>query len=122
MFTCSKCCGANADVGQVFKVGVADAGDDDDKAAPAAGGYGRGRGGAGRRSLRSKSVGMQFKESPADLMGTISVTQPRYCIFYSFCTVSGFVMFLFFCLFFGPADAGRCEVCYWAEACLERWR
>ena len=54
-------------------------GDDDDEAASTAGGYGRGRGGAGARTIRSKSVGMQFKESLADLVGTISVTQPRYC-------------------------------------------
>ena len=54
-------------------------GDDDDEAASTAGGYGRGRGGTGGRTIRSKSVGIQFKESLADLMGTISVTQPRYC-------------------------------------------
>ena len=53
--------------------------DDDDEAASTAGGYGRGRGGAGARTIKSKSVGMQFKESLADLVGTISVTQPRYC-------------------------------------------
>ena len=69
-------------LGQVFKVGVEDDGngdDDDDEATPTAGGYGRGRGGAGGRTIRSKSVGIQFKESLADLVGTISVTQPRYC-------------------------------------------
>lgn len=38
----------------------------------------RGRGGAGGRTIRSKSIGIQFKESLADLMATISTTQPRY--------------------------------------------
>ena len=72
-------------LGQVFKVGVEDAGkdgDNDDEAASTAGGYGRGRGGARERTIRSKSVGIQLKESLADLMGTISVTQPRYCAVY----------------------------------------
>ena len=72
-------------LGQVFKVGVEDAGndgDDDDEETTTAGGYGRGRGGAEGRTIKSKSVGIQFKESLADLMGTISVTQSRYCTVY----------------------------------------
>lgn len=37
----------------------------------------RGRGGVGGRTIRSKSVGTQFKDSLAELMGTISATRPR---------------------------------------------
>ena len=66
-------------LGQMFKVGVKVAGYGGDDEASTAGGYERGRGGAGERTMTSKSVGMEFKESLADLMGTISVTHPRYC-------------------------------------------
>lgn len=94
----SKCCGVNVDAEQVFKVGVENARDDDDnEVSPATGGYGRGRGGAGGRTIRSNSVGMQSKESLADLMGTISATQPRYCIFDSFWIVCLSCSYFFFC-------------------------
>ena len=54
---------------QVVKVGIEESADDDDVPTP-----GRGR---GSRTIRSKSVGSQFKDSLGDLMGTISRTQPR---------------------------------------------
>lgn len=60
---------------QVFKVDEEDGGEDDDEdsfEAPT-----RGRGGAGGRTIRSKSIGIQFKESLAELMATISITHPR---------------------------------------------
>lgn len=61
---------------QVFNVGEQGGGDDDDDEdsfeAPT-----RGRGGAGGRTIRSKSIGIQFKESLAELMATISITHPR---------------------------------------------
>ena len=44
----------------------------------------RGRGGAGGRTIRSKSIGIQFKESLAELMATISITHPRYV--HGYCT------------------------------------
>lgn len=61
---------------QVFKAGEQDDGgedDDDEVQTPT-----RGRGGAGGRTIRSKSIGIQFKESLAELMATISITHPRY--------------------------------------------
>lgn len=62
---------------QVFKAGEQeeDDKDDDDDAFEAPS---RGRGGAGGRTIRSKSIGIQFKESLAELMSTISITHPRY--------------------------------------------
>lgn len=55
-----------------------EAGDDSDDSS--GGTPARGRGGAGGRTIRSKSIGIQFKESLADLMATISTTQPRYTL------------------------------------------
>lgn len=63
----------------MFAVGADDGGDDDNDDTSLSGtpGGGRGRGGGGGR-IREASVGAQFKQSLAGLIGTISTTQPRY--------------------------------------------
>ncbi|CAB1106500.1 unnamed protein product [Ectocarpus sp. CCAP 1310/34] len=62
----------------VFKAGEQDGQDDDDDDEDAFEAPTRGRGGAGGRTIRSKSIGIQFKESLAELMATIAITHPRY--------------------------------------------
>ncbi|CAN0160389.1 unnamed protein product, partial [Ectocarpus sp. 6 AP-2014] len=63
----------------VFKAGEQDGqNDDDDDDEDAFEAPTRGRGGAGGRTIRSKSIGIQFKESLAELMATIAITHPRY--------------------------------------------
>lgn len=61
----------------MFKVGEEDVATDDSDEESGAATPARGRGGAGGRTIRSKSIGIQFKESLAELMSTISITQPR---------------------------------------------
>lgn len=62
---------------QVFAVGADDSSDEDSDETIMSGTPGRGRGSGGR--IREASVGAQFKQSLAGLIGTISTTQPRYC-------------------------------------------
>lgn len=79
---------------QVFKVGEEGGEDDDDDEdsfeAPT-----RGRGGAGGRTIRSKSIGIQFKESLAELMATISITHPRHGTVYCRYTSIGSMVSVF---------------------------